>query len=101
MRSRSKIMPTTLGTTSPPATTSSRPRNNRAAGISEEMTTSSFPRLHAHLREVKERAVLGQADHDLETDAGQAESGQRAAQATHASAHPGAGPLAGQRGARG
>ena len=59
-----------------------------------------LPRLHAHLREVKERAVLGQADHDLETDAGEAESGQRPAQAAHASAHSGAGPLAGQRGAR-
>ena len=59
-----------------------------------------LPGLHAHLREVQERAVLGEADHDLETDAGQAESGQRPAQAAHASAHTGAGPLAGQRGAR-
>src|SRR5208283_2085163 len=55
---------------------------------------------HAYLREVTERAVLDQADHDRETDAGEAERGQRPAQATHASAHPGAGPLAGQRAAR-
>ena len=31
-----------------------------------------LPRLHAHLREDQERAVLGQAHHDLETDAGEA-----------------------------
>src|SRR5208337_476571 len=59
-----------------------------------------LPGLHAHLREGRERAVLAEADHDLETDAGQAESDQRPAQAAHAPAHTGAGPLAGQRGAR-
>ncbi len=56
-------------------------------------------RLHAYLREDADRAVLGAADHDLEADAGQATRGQRPAQATSASAHPRARPVAGQRGA--
>ncbi len=48
----------------------------------------------------QERAVLGQADHDRETDAGEAERGQGPAQAAHAPARTGTGPLAGQRGER-
>ena len=59
-----------------------------------------FPGLHAHLREVQGRAVLGPAHHDLETDAGEAERGQRPAHARMHLARPGARPLAGQRGAR-
>jgi hypothetical protein len=57
-------------------------------------------RLHAPVREVEERAVLGAADHDLETGAGQACRGESRDQAPRASAHPGARPLAGQRAAR-
>jgi hypothetical protein len=41
-----------------------------------KMTTSSFPRLHAHLREDGERPVLAEADYDIEKDAGEAASGQ-------------------------
>ena len=32
----------------------------------QEMTTSSFPGVHAHLRDIQERAVLGQAENHLE-----------------------------------
>ncbi len=42
----------------------------------------------------------GQADHDLEADAGKAERGQRPAQAAPARARPGARAVAGQRGTR-
>ncbi len=35
-----------------------------------------FPRLHAHLREDEAGAFLAEAHHDLEADAGEAESGQ-------------------------
>src|SRR6266540_1490880 len=59
-----------------------------------------FPWLHAHLREVQERAVLAEAHHDLETDAGEATRGQRPAQASPAPAHSGAREVAGQCGAR-
>ena len=59
-----------------------------------------LPRLHAYLREVEERALLAQAHHHLETDAGEACRGQHLAQATPAPAHPGAGAMAGERGAR-
>ena len=51
-------------------------------------------------RKIQERPVLAETDHDLETDAGEAESGQRPAQAVHLPAHTGPGPLAGGRGAR-
>ncbi len=52
-----------------------RGRHNAEVGMTQVVPTSAQPGLHAHLREVRERAVLAEADHDLETDAGQAESG--------------------------
>src|SRR5207302_5080878 len=59
-----------------------------------------LPRLHAHLREDAGRALLGAAYHGLEADAGEAGRGQGPAAAAHASACPGAGTVARQRGAR-
>src|SRR5215207_3640041 len=58
-----------------------------------------LPRIHAHLREDAGRAVLGAAYHGLEADAGEATRGEGSTQATPASAHPGAGTVAGERGA--
>ncbi len=77
-----------------------RGRHNAEVGMTEVVPTSAQPGLHAHLRDGQERTVLDQADHGLETDAGEAETGQRPAHAAHASARSGARPLAGQRGAR-
>ena len=59
-----------------------------------------LPGLHAHLRGDQERAVPAETHHDRQADAGEAGRGQRPAEAPHAPADPGAGPLAGQRGAR-
>ena len=73
-------------------------RAARVLRVSRE--TFEFPGLHAHLREDRGGAFPGQADHDLEADAGEAERGQRPAQAASARARPGAGAVAGQRGAR-
>ena len=72
----------------------------RAARGRREAGDVRFPGLHAHLREDEGGAFPGAAHHDLEADAGEAERGQRPAQATPARARPGAGALAGQRGAR-
>ena len=55
--------------------------------------------LHAHLREGQGRAVLAQAGHHLETVAGEAEAGQRPAEAAPTTAHPRAGQVAGVGGA--
>jgi hypothetical protein len=41
----------------------------------DTVTDVRLPGLHAHLREIQERALLAEADHDLETDACEAESG--------------------------
>ena len=59
-----------------------------------------LPGLHAHLREDQERAVLAPAQHDRQTDAGQAEQVKDELQAAPASPDPGAGAVAGQRAAR-
>ena len=78
-----------------------RLRRRATAGAGAGQTGDvRLPRLHAHLREDEGRAVLGEADHDLEADAGEATRGQGRARTTPASAHPGAGTVAGQRGAR-
>src|SRR5260370_23186108 len=55
---------------------------------------------HAHLREDAGRPFLGAAHHGLKAGAGQAGGGQRPAAAASAPACPGAGAVAGQRGAR-
>ena len=79
-----------------------RPVRGRAPGGAgrREARDVRFPRLHAHLREDGNGTFPGQADHDLEADAGKAERGQRPAQAAPARARPGARAVAGQRGTR-
>src|SRR6266699_76823 len=70
-----------------------RPYRQRATAPAPDPT-------HAHLREDERRAFLGAAYHGLEADAGQACKGPGPAAAAPASACPGAGAVAGQRGAR-
>ena len=72
-------------------------RRARGLGKPETFDFLGFTHICAKRRG---RAVLGAAHHDLETDAGEAARGQGPAQATPASAHPGAGAVAGKRGAR-
>ena len=56
--------------------------------------------VHAHLCDHEERAVQAQAHHHLEADAGEAEAGQDRVEAPPAPSRPGAGKMAGKRGAR-
>ena len=58
-----------------------RAARDRAARGEGKPETFDVPGLHAHLRDVEERTVLGPAEHDLETDAGQAGRGESRAQA--------------------
>jgi len=74
------------------------PEGDRHVG-SASRRRSSFS-LHACLREDEGRAVLAQAHHDLEADAGEATRGQRPAQGSPAPAHPRTGQMARKRGAR-
>ena len=60
----------------------------------------SIPGPHAHLRQDPGRALLPQAHHHLEAQAGEAQGGQGPTEATPARAHTSAGSMAGQRGAR-
>ena len=59
-----------------------------------------IPRLHAHVREDPGGTVRAAAQDDREENGGQAARGERLAHATPSLAHPGAGTVAGQRGAR-
>ena len=67
---------------------------------SQEMPTSAFPGLLAHLREDQGRALRAAAGHDLEADASQAARAEGRAHAAAASARSRAGQMAGKRGAR-
>ena len=59
----------------------------RAARGEGETGDVRVPGVHAHLRDLQARAVLGPAQDRLETDAGQAEAGQRPAPAAPLPAH--------------